>query len=247
MDSYQGRVLQSFRRETGWFKANPQYVAGNPQLGAQVEALDGIVIRMSDHAAAQDTQRAQSLLISKDETEQRTEVLWHQMAPIAKVGRGLRGTVPGIGVLVTPKGNVSTPELITAATAMAQKAETYKDVLLESGLPADFIEQLQTATAALKGSIDGRGLARASRAAATRGVAAEMAQGRRIVTIIDAVITRLLRSDPVKLAEWNQLKRVEVKPVTAHAPIALVDTPSKPAETPSTEVLPAAGNVVKAA
>ena len=247
MDAYQERVLQSFRREGAWFRANPQYVADNPQLGAQVEALDGIVIRMSDHAAAQDTQRAQSLLISKDEIEKRTEVLSHQMAPIAKVGRALQGTVPGIGVLSLPKGNVSTPELITAATAMAQKAEIYKDVLVESGLPADFIDQLTAATAALKGSIDGRGLARASRVAATRGVAAEMAQGRRIVAIIDAVVTRVLRSDPVKLAEWNQLKRIVVRGVVPQTTIGLVDTPSKPVETAPTDVVPAGGNVVKAA
>lgn len=68
-----------------------------------------------------------------------------------------------------PKGNVSTPEIIAAPTAMAEKAEIYKDVLVESGLPADFLAQLTGATAALKASIDGRGLARASWVAATRG------------------------------------------------------------------------------
>src|SRR5262249_36940484 len=150
-------------RVQGWFVANPQYAAGNPQLANQVDALNGIVIRVSDHATAQETQRAQTLLISKDEIEKRRELVAHQMAPIAKVARALHGTVPGIGVLSLPKGNVSTPRIVTAATAMAQKAEIYKDVLVESGLPADFIEQLQQAAAALKASIDGRGLARASR------------------------------------------------------------------------------------
>src|SRR5690242_25596 len=145
MNAYQERVVQSFRRIEGWFAANPEYVAGNPSLGKQVTALNGIVSRLLDHATAQDTQRAQSLLISKDEIEKRREVLSHQMAPIAKVARALRGTVPGIGVLSMPKWNVRIADLIAAATAMGEKAAVYKDVLVESGLAAGFVEQLQQA------------------------------------------------------------------------------------------------------
>ncbi len=247
MNAHQERVAQSFRRVQGWFAANPQYVANNPSLGTQVEALNGIVQRLSDHATAQDTQRAQTLLISNNEIEKRREVLSYQMAPIAKVARALSGTVPGIGVLSMPKGNVSTPEIITAATAMAQKAGVDKDVLVESGLPADFIEQLTAAAAALKGSIDGRGLARASRVAATRGVGSELTLGRRTVHIIDAVVTRQIRSEPTKLAEWQQLKRVTVKGVAVRAPLGLVNTGSTPVEPSATVTVASSGTSVKAA
>jgi hypothetical protein len=123
--------------------------------------------------------------------------------------------------------------LIAAATAMAEKAEVYKDVLVESGLPADFVEQLKAAATSLKASVDGRGLARASRTAATKGVGTERALGRRVVAVIDAVVTRLLQSDPPKLAEWKQLKRVTIKGVVVHAPLGLVGTPSAPVETSS--------------
>jgi hypothetical protein len=244
MNAYQERVQQSFRRVEGWFAANPQYVTANPALRTQVEVLNGIVSRLSDHATAQDTKHAQSLLISKDETEKRREVLSHQMAPIAKVARALRGTVPGIGVLSLPKGNVPTPEIIMAATAMAEKAEIYKDVLVKSGLPGDFIEQLTAAAAALESSIDGRGLARASWVAATRGVGSELALGRRVVSIIDAVITREIRSEPAKLAEWEQLKRVVVKGVHVRVALALVDTQSTHVETSSTGVVTSSTGVV---
>jgi hypothetical protein len=233
MNAYQEQVNLSFRRVQGWFAANPQYAAGNPTLAKQLEAFDGIVSRLSDHATAQETQLAQTLLISKDEIGKRREVLSHQMVPIAKVARALRGTVPGIAVLTLPKGNVSTPELIAAATTMAQQAEVYKDVLVESGLPADVIEQLQAAAAALKASVDGRGLARASRVAATQGVGSEVVLGLRMVMILDAVITRVIHSDPVKLAEWEQLKRVTVKGGVARSRVKLVDTSSKAGETSS--------------
>jgi hypothetical protein len=247
MTGYQERVVESFRRVLGWFAANPEYVTGNPALGKHVQALKDIVIQVSEHAAAQDTQRSQTLLISKDETEKRREVLVHQMAPIAKVGRALSGTVPGVGVLSLPKGNVKNPELITAAFAMAEKAEIYKDVLLESGLPADFIDRLKTAAEALKSSIDGRGLARASRVAATRGVVSELALGRRVASILDAVVTGLIRSDPVKLAEWEQLKRVVVKGVAVRSPVGVVDIPSQPVVASTATVVAVPGTVTKAA
>jgi hypothetical protein len=247
MNAYQERVLQSFRRDEGWFAANPEYVAGNASLGHQLETLDGIVSRMSDHAAGQDTERSQTLLISKDEVEKRREVLTYHMAPIAKIARALQGIVPGIRVLAMPKGNVSAPEIVTAATAMAQKAEIYKEVLVESGLPADFVEQLKQAAGALKASIDGRGLARASRVAATKGVGSEQLLGRRIVSIIDAVVTRQVRSDAAKLAEWQQLKRVTLRGVAVRAPVALVDTRSVPVEASANVVVVAPGSVVKAA
>src|SRR3712207_4299872 len=131
MNAHQERVLQSFRRVQGWLAANPHYVAkdgpaSTPALAAQLEALNGIVQRVTDHAAQQDTQLAQSLLISKDERDRRQELWSHHMASIVKVARALRGTVPGIGVLAMPKGNIQTAALITAAAVLARKAETYK-------------------------------------------------------------------------------------------------------------------------
>ena len=63
MNAHQERVLQSFSRVQGWFAANPQYAAkdgpaSTPALAAQLEALNGIVQRVTDHAAQQETQLA---------------------------------------------------------------------------------------------------------------------------------------------------------------------------------------------
>src|SRR5205814_10561846 len=102
----------------------------------------------------------QSLLISKDEREQRKEILATHMGNITKVARALRGAVHGIGVLSMPKGNIQSAALITAATVMARKAEIYAPVWIEHGLPTEFIKQLEDATLALKGSLDARGQAR---------------------------------------------------------------------------------------
>ncbi len=216
MDSHQERVFQSFRRVQGWFEANPSYLSAEPlevarALSTQRDALNGIVARLTEHIAQQETNAAQSLLISQDEREQRRDVLSHHMATIAKTARALRGVAPGIGVLQMPKGNIQTGALITAADVLARKAEIYRSVLVENGLPTDFCEQLIEAAGRLKSSQDARGLARGARRAAAEGINREIGLGRRVVDIMDAALKRVLRREPVKWAEWRHVQRVTVR------------------------------------
>ena len=247
MNSQQERVLQSFRRVQSWFATYPEYSTagptGSPALATQLDALNGIVQRATEFAAEQDTQLAQSLLVSKDEREQRREVLSHHMASIAKVARALRGTVPGIGVLSMPRGNIQSAALITAATVMARKAEIYKAVLIENGLPTDFVQQLEASATSLKQSLDARGRARGARVGATRGLEAELALGRRVVDIMDATLTRVLRLQPSRFAEWQQVKRVTQRGTVSRGAVGSVDGLPTLAQASPTEVVesPTAG------
>ena len=239
MNTHQERVLQSFRRVQGWCAANPQYVTTGgapnvPAVAAQLDALNGVVLRATAHGAEQNTKSAEAMLIARDEREQRRDLLSHHMATIAQVARALRGTIPGIGVIALPKNTEMTAKLIAAATTMARQAEIYTSVFVEHGLPVDFIKQLEDATAALRGSLDARGEARATRVGATRGIESELALGRRVVDIMDASFTRIFRSQPAKLAEWRQLRRVTRKGVVVHSTALGVETsPSRVQTSPS--------------
>jgi len=254
MDSHQDRTIQSFRRVEGWFVANPEFTATGtggstktPALAAQLDALHGVVSRASDFAASQNTQSAQSLLIAKDEKDIRRDLLAEHMASIAKVARALRGTTPGIGVLSMPKGNIQTAPLITFATAMARKAEIYESVLVEHGLPEDFIKQLDDAAAKLKASLDARGEARAARVGATKGLASELALGKRVVEVMDASLTRKLRSSPARLAEWKHVKRITVRGTAVRPAVGSVQSSPTPVQTLPAAVPPVVGADSKAA
>jgi hypothetical protein len=220
MNSHQQRTDQMFRRVLGWFSANlallnQTYSAGVPALSAQVDALTGIVERVSGHATQQQTQYAQSLLIARDERAQRGLLLTQHMGTIAKVARALVGKIPGIGILAMPSGNIASTSLVTAAGVMARKAEIYKTVLIEHGLPADFVEQLDAIAASLKSCVDARGEARAARAGATRGLESELALGHKVVAIMDATLIRALANNPAKMQEWRHVKRVTLSSVPA--------------------------------
>jgi hypothetical protein len=78
-------------------------------------------------------------------------------------------------------------------------------------------------------------------------VGSELALGRRVVAILDAVVTRQIRSQPAKVAEWEQLKRVTVKGTAVRAPVELVETGSTPIEPSRNDVAASLGTVVKAA
>ena len=62
--------------------------------------------------------------------------------------------------------------------------------------------------AAFRDSIDARGTSRTDLKGATRGVTAEIALGRKITTMLDAVVSRQLRGQPDQQEVWRAAKRV---------------------------------------
>jgi hypothetical protein len=256
MKSKQTRGLQAFRRIKAWFGEHPQVMAAAGSIGAalsnQVEALKQVVASMTARATEQASQSGQATLAAKDEATQRHELRSLHLKAIVNVAGALRGKVPGMGVFKLPDRGLSSETLIHAAEAIRTTAAVYKDVFVEHGLPADFLDQLDAATTALGASVDARGVARSRVTGASSGLASDLVLGRQIVTMIDASLTHALKADPATLASWRQVKRatvkgavprkaVEVNPVVAGgAPVANGGAPvgnsSAPAAAPGVSV-----------
>ena len=231
MDVQEKRIVQSFRRSLDWNKVHPELrqaaqnasgatgtsitvPAASSALATQVETLHGVVSRIEHNAAVQDAQKKRSSQVSTNASGALTELRKHQMRPIVEVAHSLRSEVPGIsGALKMPKSRADAEAMVAAANAMAQNAAVYKDVLIEHGLPHDFIDQLNAAAEAVKQSVDARGAARVLRKGATKSIKADIVLGRNTVGIMNAAIARLLRNSPGLLAEWENAKRVTVKGV----------------------------------
>jgi hypothetical protein len=226
MNGKQQRILLSFRRVTTFVDVRPQLTAAGSSEGAallaQVNALKSVIDRVTAHAVAQRTFAAATTRAASDEPAIKKLLLEHHLGSIVKVARGLRGSVPGIGVLKKPRGNLRNAALIEAATAFANQAAIYSAVLADHGLPADFIAQLRAAIASFRASIDARGTARTNLRGASNGVEQEIALGRRIISVLDGVIPRLLRAEPNEIAVWRAAKRVE-RGATVGQSIALPD------------------------
>ncbi|HEX8942420.1 MAG TPA: hypothetical protein VF785_04725 [Gemmatimonadaceae bacterium] len=256
MKSKQTRGLQAFRRIEAWFAEHPQVLAAAGSSAAavsnQLDALKQLIVRMSTWASQQVYQNGQATLAAKDEAQQRHEVRLLHLTAIVRVAAGLRGKVPGMGVFKLPNRSLSSDALVHAAEAIRTTAAVYKDVFVEHGLPADFLDQLDAATTALGASVDARGVARSRVTGASSGLASDLVLGRQIVTMIDASLTHALKADPATLASWRQVKRptvkgavprkaVEVNPAVAGgAPVANGGAPvgnsSAPAAAPGVSV-----------
>lgn len=244
MKSKQSRGLQAFRRATAWFAAHPDVIPNSGSsakaLQNQLDALNGVVERMTAQATQQTTQAQQALLVAHDEVEQRKALRNPHMSSIVQVARALHGTVPGIGILQMPDAQATSEQLVRAAQSMQTTAAIYKDVLVEHGLPEDFLEQLASSTTTLRQSIDARGVAQSSRHQATTQLESDLKLGRRIVGIIDGSLTHVLKDQQAVLSSWKQAKRITIKGVAVQEQ-QQPPTPAAPAggaapvQTPATQ------------
>jgi hypothetical protein len=208
----QERHLQALRRIVGWFPDHPSVIAGTGAsavaLGGQVTSLQGVIDRVTDHAAAQVTQYGQSTLAAKDELMLRKELRSLHLGAIVSMARGLKGKVPGMGVFKMPSDRSKPETLLQHAQSVRVTASPYRAVFVEHGLPADFLEQLDASIAALKQSVDARGAARSGLSEATTGLKAEFALAVQIAKTMDASLTHVLKSDASLMQSWRQAKRI---------------------------------------
>jgi hypothetical protein len=224
------RSTQSYRRVMDWKKSRDGILQAAPApIHIHFNALAEVITGIETSAI---TQTAQHGLATRDATDAKVRhgAVREAMRPITQVARTLQGTVLGIGAISQmPDGNWDNERLVNAANSMAENATIFNAVLIGHGLQPDCIETLTAAAAALKSSIDARGSAKATAVGAGRAVREGVKQGKKLVSLIDAGLTPLLKADPATLASWRNAKRITVKGVAG------VIVPPAPATTaPST-------------
>lgn len=236
MTNKQQRSLQSFRRVQGWAVAHADVLQAAPApVSAHLKSLDEVAARIEVNATTQASQHRLSTRSSTDAPARRAAVRI-AMRPIAQASRSLQGTVFGISAISKmPNPKLDNDALVTAANSMVENASIFKGTLIDHGLQPDCIETLQTAAAALKSSIDARGQARSSAVGASKGIRADFPQGKKLVSLIDAGLMPVLRNDHVRLASWQNAKRVTTKGIVGvivpQAPIVAAPSTTPPATT----------------
>ncbi len=165
MKVQQGRALQAFRRVQAWFVEHPDVLANSGSskdaLANQLDALKQVVDSHDGRRhGADDAERPGHARGKGREIAARGRSI---AAFEIDRQRGLRHSVAryrGWEYSRCPSPGIQSENLVHAAQALRTTAGVYKDVFVEHGLPADFLDQLDAATAALKESVDARGIAR---------------------------------------------------------------------------------------
>jgi hypothetical protein len=238
MQNITDRKVQSYRRVTDWGKTRDGVLQAAPAaVHANFAALGDVITGIETGTVTQAAQHGLSSRVATDAHVRRNDVR-DAMRPITKVARTLQGTVFGIGAISQmPNTSWDNGKLVNAANSMVENATTFSAVLVGHGLQPDCIETLKTAAAALKSSITARGTARATAVGARDAVTSGLKEGKKLVSLIDAGLTPLLK-DPAMLASWRNAKRITVKGVIGTivptAPAATAPSTTPPASAATT-------------
>lgn len=170
--------------------------------------LDDIVRQMSEDERAQ----AHTDLLARSQTAVQARLrkeLWrHHMLPVAAIAAAHARDIPGLGVVRMPPFKVKTAGLVEAAIAMAATAREYPELFIANGRPADFVDAMLAAAAAVRASIDARARWIVARAEARAGLKATASRVHLIIRVLDAHMKSALVDDPSALAGWNSAKRI---------------------------------------
>lgn len=203
------RTKQGMRtlRRSHAFLAGKDFTAAVGDLKPHVEALDGILVRLEQFSTDQSARNSAVRTATDHKRELARELRREYLRPIAQVGRRLFAKDAELRqAFVLPKSR-DDATLMQTANAFAERVEEFKDKFIARGLAVDLVDRLRKATITFRDIDTSRSLDLARRAAASKGMRAELSQGRDLVRLLDLMLAPRLESQPEKLAEWRTIAR----------------------------------------
>lgn len=209
MQTSQGRMLDSLKAVQSFLDEHATAL-GDVATGPARKRLDDIVAELAAHVAEQSGSDLAAQGNTKKQRALRIALYRDHIAPISRIARADLPDTPEVQPLKMPRGKPSTQKLASIARGMAKAAAPYAPVFVSGGLPADFIARLDAATNALLQVAVERSRNRGRRGGATTGLKDRLSAGRKIVRVLDALVKSAGANDPVLVADWNSVKRVQL-------------------------------------
>ena len=211
------------------------------------KALDDAIAALGDHAVSQGEHTIRSAGETNKQRSLRLSLRKQYLRPIAKVAAASLGNVPEISALRMPSRTLIGSELVDAANAMANAAESHAAVFIAAGLRPDFLDGLRAMTQAMQTSLGGRTDHVIKRRGSTIALGSGAVSGRTALRLLDAVIEQQVPDNAQLLAEWKAVKRIPRKsgttrvtqPKAAATPAPAAARPATAAAPPTTIAAPA--------
>lgn len=208
MQTSQGQMLDSLKAAQHFLDEHATKL-GDVATGAARKRLDDVIAELATHVADQTGSELAAQGNTKKQRALRVALIRDHMAPISRIARADLPDTPEIQPLKMPRGKPSAQKLASIARGMSKAATPFAPVFLLSGLPVDFIHRLDAATDALLQAVVERSRNRGRRGGATTGLKERLSAGRKIVRVLDALVKSAGANDPVLVADWNIVKRVQ--------------------------------------
>ncbi|MDX6696216.1 MAG: hypothetical protein QOF02_3819 [Blastocatellia bacterium] len=181
------------------------------QLFAQ---LTHIIVNLRAAADRQSSNMRAAQQGTTSKASLRDEILLDLRA-IARTARALALTMPGLEDRFRLPHNLKEQALLSVARTFMADAAPLKAEFIRLGLPADFLEDLNTDINAYEAALTRQTQGTEEHVAATAAIEDLIEDGIRIMRELDVLMRNLLADDPATLAQWLSASRVERAPKRA--------------------------------
>ena len=206
MQLKQLHTLQALRSVRDFLDRNELDVRMGP-LAPHIVTLTSSIDRLESVIVEQEAKGKLSRAGTALKKRLARSVLLELMRPIARMAPALFKNDEVLLTALSMPRRRQPAAVLAAAIAMADNAAAHVQEYVAGGLPPDFIERLRAGAGQLKLVTDTQTKDRGRRTASTEGTRDAVTQARRVVRLIDAMVSPALESDREHLAEWRTLYR----------------------------------------
>ena len=206
MDTRVTQGLQVLRR-TAAFLAVESVPAKMGPISKHVEALNGVIARLTTLAAEQKASGKAFSDASRKAREQARALVREYARPLARQGKLMFPVDSELRVsLKLPSGTVAYEEVIATVKGFADRVEEHKASFIEAGFAEDFVETVRGAVKELEDTLAEKAEFYGRRTVATSGLNLEFARAREMVRKLDSMVAPRLEGTD-RFAGWKSLSR----------------------------------------
>jgi hypothetical protein len=200
------QVLAGIQAAQGFLDSNRDAL-GEITSGLARKAFDDVANTLSSLADKQGEHNTRSAGELKEERRLAQALRLGQMHLVVRVARLRVPAAAQLDAVRLPRSRSNSTLLVSAARSMANAVEPFKQLLVEGGLPVDFMEQLRGAANALAASVGTKADHLSKRVGATDGIESEVREARGQLNLMDALVRGRLPETSSLLTEWRRLAK----------------------------------------
>ena len=245
MNKIQTHVLQWGRRIRD-FLGEHEIKSDLAELTALRQELDETLGQLTAGAAAQEAVTKQSLVQTTEIRRLRMTLRDTHLKPIVQMSRTMQLEIDGTKItFVLPSHKAVSEQMAAKSDAMVTALQVLGPQFVARGFAPNFVEQLSSATKALRDAVDQRAAQISRRVGTTAAMLGHETRVIQLVRVIDTLVRPVIQTDQELLATWESVVALPRGSKSSGSVVAASAGSSQPA-TSSTSI-GEVGQVAKAA
>lgn len=215
MDDRERNIHEAFINMREFNVANAADYAAFPDAAAQFAVINASITEMQNHAATQTSGAGGRAVQQKSVV---AAAIRRKLTNMSRTARALNFEDEGFRRLFKVPDSNSGQKILAAAREFASEAAKHKADFMRLGMPAGFVEDLNTDINDYEQATSAKAGAKGAGVGATAGIDEAVETGLQAAQIADSIMHNVYQDNPVKLAEWTRARHVRRSPQKAKTP-----------------------------